>query len=109
MDFKEYQRRAKETAIYPHRGDTITYPTLGLVGEAGEVANVIKKIIRDDNGEITEERRAVLKKELGDILWYIAQLGTELELDLDAIARENLDKLASRKKRGVIFGSGDDR
>ncbi len=109
MEFKEYQKRASETAAYPNIGKNITYPTLGLTGEAGEIANSIKKITRDDDGVITDERRELLKKELGDILWYIAQLGTELNLDLEMIAQNNLEKLASRKKRGVITGAGDNR
>ncbi len=68
-----------------------------------------KKAIRDDAGAITGERRAALGKELGDVLWYLAQLASELELDLDEIARTNLEKLLSRQRRGVLSGSGDDR
>ena len=109
MEFNEYQKRARETAVYPDIGKNLTYPALGLIGEAGEVANSIKKIIRDDKGVLTEERKALLKKELGDVLWYIAQLGTELEIDFETIAQNNLDKLASRKERGVLFGAGDNR
>ncbi len=73
------------------------------------MAEHAKKAIRDDAGAITDERRAALGKELGDVLWYLAQLASELELDLDEIARTNLEKLLSRQRRGVLSGSGDDR
>jgi NTP pyrophosphatase (non-canonical NTP hydrolase) len=73
------------------------------------VAEHAKKAIRDDGGEIGEQRRAAMAKELGDVLWYVAQLATELELDLDKIAQANLDKLLSRQRRGVLSGSGDER
>ena len=109
MEFKEYQQKAKETAIYPNIGTNITYPTLGLAGEAGEIANSVKKIERDDHGVVTDERQTLLKKELGDVLWYVAQVATELGLDMETIARENIENLASRKERGVITGSGDNR
>ncbi len=75
----------------------------------GEVAEKIKKVIRDDNFEITEERRETLKKEIGDVLWYMAQLCTELDLSLEEVARLNIDKLQSRKKRDVLHGDGDER
>jgi NTP pyrophosphatase (non-canonical NTP hydrolase) len=73
------------------------------------VAEHAKKAIRDDGGTVSKERRTAMAKELGDVLWYVAQLATELGLDLDAVARENLDKLLSRQQRGVLSGSGDDR
>lgn len=109
MDFNEYQRKAKITALYPNVGSNITYPTLGLAGEAGEIANAVKKIERDDNSIITDEKRAQLQKELGDVLWYVAQICTELSIHLDDVASGNISKLASRKERGVITGSGDNR
>lgn len=109
MDFKEYQERARETALYPDEGNNFIYPTLGLIGEAGELANKIKKIIRDDNGVLTEEKRESLKKELGDILWYVAQLATELKLSIEDVAEYNIEKLQSRKERGVLGGDGDNR
>jgi NTP pyrophosphatase (non-canonical NTP hydrolase) len=87
----------------------LAYPALGLAGEAGEVAEQIKKSIRDDGGEVTEERLAAIAKELGDVMWYVAQLATELGLELDEIAGLNLEKLRSRQLRGVLAGSGDDR
>ena len=109
MRFSEYQRRSRETAVYPHLGDNLVYPALGLCGEAGETAEKIKKAIRDDGGVLTEERREALAAELGDVLWYTAQLATEAGLELEAIAAANLEKLASRQQRSVLHGSGDDR
>jgi NTP pyrophosphatase (non-canonical NTP hydrolase) len=109
MLLSDYQSRSRATAVYPQQGDNILYPTLGLCGEAGEVAEKIKKMIRDDGGVLSDERRAALSKELGDVLWYVAQIATEADLDLDAIADENLAKLLSRRDRNVLSGSGDDR
>jgi NTP pyrophosphatase (non-canonical NTP hydrolase) len=108
MDLSDYQRQSRRTAEYP-RDAWLAYPALGLAGEAGEVAEHAKKAIRDDGGKVSEERRAAMTKELGDVLWYVAQLATELELDLDEIAKQNLEKLFSRQERGVLSGSGDDR
>jgi NTP pyrophosphatase (non-canonical NTP hydrolase) len=105
----DYQERSRATAVYPDAGDNLLYPTLGLCGEAGEVAEKVKKMVRDDAGVLSAERRAALSKELGDVLWYLAQLATEAELDLEAIAQDNLDKLLSRQRRSVLQGSGDDR
>lgn len=109
MDLSEYQARARATAVYPQAGDNLLYPTLGLCGEAGEVAEKIKKMVRDDAGRLTDERRDALAKELGDVLWYLAQIATEADLDLDAVAAANLEKLSSRRRRNVLQGSGDDR
>lgn len=108
MQLAEYQRLSRRTAQYP-REAWLSYPALGLAGEAGEIAEHAKKAIRDDNGEITPERRSAMTKELGDVLWYLAQLASELELDLEQIAQINLEKLLSRQARGVLSGSGDDR
>ena len=108
VHLSEYQRRSRSTAEYP-REAWLTYPALGLTGEAGEVAEHVKKAIRDDGGAISEARRTAMAKELGDVLWYLSQLATELGLDLDAIAGENLEKLLSRQRRGVLSGAGDDR
>jgi NTP pyrophosphatase (non-canonical NTP hydrolase) len=108
MELSDYQRSSRRTAEYP-RSAWLAYPALGLAGEAGEVAEHAKKAIRDDGGEVTDERRAAMAKELGDVLWYVAQLATELGLDLDEIAQGNLDKLLSRQQRGVLSGSGDER
>ena len=109
MRLSEYQERSRVTAVYPNAGDDLLYPTLGLCGEAGEVAEKVKKMLRDDDGVLTDERRAALSKELGDVLWYVAQVATEAGLDLDEVAGANLDKLLSRRDRGVLQGSGDDR
>lgn len=109
MDFQEYQQQSRQTACYPQAGSNFLYPTLGLCGEAGEVAEKIKKVIRDRGGQIDAETQAAIAKELGDVLWYVAQLATELELDLNAIAAANLEKLRSRQQRGVLQGSGDNR
>ena len=108
MELREYQRQSRQTAEYP-REAWLAYPALGLAGEAGEVAEHAKKAIRDDAGQITDERRAAIAGELGDVLWYTSQLASELGLELDAIARENLHKLRSRQRRGVLSGSGDNR
>lgn len=109
MDFNLYQKKAKKTAVYPNIGKNFTYPTIGLMGEAGEVANKIKKLIRDDGSKISKERKEELKAEIGDMLWYIAQLSTELGLKLSEVAKYNLDKLTKRQKEGKLHGSGDNR
>ncbi len=109
MLFADYQQRSRATAVYPGAGDNLLYPTLGLCGEAGEVAEKVKKMVRDDAGVLTAERREALAKELGDVLWYVAQVATEADLELDAIAAANLEKLLSRQERGVLQGSGDER
>lgn len=109
MTFKEYQELAKTTAAYPNIGNNYVYPTLGLAGETGEVAEKIKKVIRDNNGIIDSEKKEEIAKELGDVLWYLAQLGTELKLDFNYIAEKNLEKLKSRQKRNHLHGSGDNR
>ena len=109
MRFSEYQRQSRETAVYPDLGRNLVYPALGLCGEAGEAAEKIKKAIRDDGGVLTDDRQAALAAELGDVLWYVAQLATEAGLDLEEIAAGNLEKLASRQRRRVLQGSGDER
>jgi NTP pyrophosphatase (non-canonical NTP hydrolase) len=108
MEFHEYQRLSRRTAEYP-REAWLAYPALGLAGEAGELAEHAKKAIRDDAGSISDERRAAMAKELGDVLWYVAQLASELGLELEDVAQANLEKLRSRQRRGVLSGSGDDR
>ena len=105
IELSEYQERSRSTAKYP-RDAALAYPALGL---AREVAEQIKKASRDDGGEITAERLSAIAKELGDVMWYVAQLATELGLDLDEIAGLNLEKLRSRQLRGVLAGSGDER
>ena len=109
VDLSEYQRRSRATAIYPGLGESLAYPALGLCGEAGEAAELVKKALRDDAGRLTLERRAALEQELGDVLWYLAQLATEAGLDLGRIAAANLDKLATRAERGTLHGAGNER
>lgn len=110
MNFNEYQKKSKRTAIYPKvAGLGWVYPAMGLASEAGEVANKLKKVLRDNGGEVTPEVTNDIKGELGDVLWYVAQISSELNLDLEEIAHSNLDKLLDRKKRNVIKGSGDNR
>lgn len=109
MDFDEYQKKSRKLAIYPDRGNNFVYPALGLAGETGEVAEKIKKIIRDQNWQVTEENRQELAKELGDVLWYLANLAAELKLPLSKIAEGNIAKLTSRHQRGALKGSGDNR
>jgi NTP pyrophosphatase (non-canonical NTP hydrolase) len=107
MTFGEYQRAAAETAIYP-REAAVMYPALGLNGEAGEVAEKVKKCIRDAGG-LFQSRREEIAKEIGDCLWYAANLCSDLGLRLEDVAAANLAKLQSRKERGVLQGSGDGR
>ena len=109
MDLSEFQDKAFVSAIYPDKGHNFVYPTLGLVGEAGEVAEKVKKVLRDSGGVVTEETKQTIAGELGDVLWYVAALSTELGLDLSAVARSNIEKLQSRKLRGKLSGSGDNR
>ena len=109
MNFIEYQTKAETTALYPNKGNNLYYPALGLGGETGEVLNKIKKVMRDHDGKLTDEFREILQQELGDVLWYVAALATECHLSLDEIAQTNIEKLFSRKERGVLQGSGDNR
>ena len=103
-----YQNQAAETALYP-KEHGLTYTILGLNGEAGELADKYKKVIRDHQGEMSEETQQAMAKELGDVLWYVAMCAKELGHDLESIAQMNLTKLFSRKDRGQIQGAGDDR
>jgi len=109
QDFQTYQRESRKTWGEVSMDNPIVYPTLGLTNEAGEVAGKIKKIFRDKNGMISEEDREALKHELGDVLWYLAQICTELDLTLQEVATANMEKLFSRLERGQIHGDGDTR
>ena len=109
MPLDTYQRESRKTWSLIHTDHPIVYPTLGLVNEAGELAGKIKKIFRDKGGVIGEEDRQALKGELGDVLWYFAQICTELDLTLEEVAEANLEKLLSRLERGKIRGDGDNR
>jgi NTP pyrophosphatase (non-canonical NTP hydrolase) len=108
-NLNEYQKLSRRTAMEVHTDHPIVYPTLGLTNEAGEFAGKVKKIFRDKQGVISEEDRQELKKELGDVLWYLAQIATELNLSLEEIASSNLQKLADRQARDQLHGEGDNR
>lgn len=108
MTLNEYQEGARSTAIYP-AASQIIYPTLGLTGESGEVADKVKKVIRDNGGEFSEERKHQIALELGDVMWYAASLAHDLGYSLEEVCQMNLDKLASRMQRDKIHGSGDER
>ena len=107
MNFNEYQEMAKTTAIYDKK-QQILYPALGLAGEAGEVANKVKKLIRDGY-EKNKDYRTEISAEIGDVLWYCAVLADDIGCDLQTIANNNLVKLKDRLDRGVIGGNGDNR
>ena len=109
MDFSEYQIKSRKTAKYPPIGHPVIYPALGLVNEAGEVAGKIKKVFRDKDGVFNSEAQDGLKAELGDVLWYVAQICNELGFSLDEVAQFNLAKLYDRLERGMIQGDGDKR
>lgn len=111
MNFDDYQKAAVKTAIYPGSKTIIglSYTTLGLAGEAGEVAGKVKKILRDKQGLLDAESKQALGAELADVLWYIAATCEELGLSMSDIAQQNVEKLASRAARGVLGGSGDNR
>lgn len=108
MDLDDYQKAARQTALYAH-DHRVTYPALGLASEAGEVAGKVKKVLRDRGGDFGPEQVAAIKDELGDVLWYVAVLAADLGLSLDSIAAGNVEKLRSRMARGTISGDGDTR
>lgn len=110
LSLDEYQRLAHLTSLNTLiGGDALAYPVLGVTGEAGEVANKVKKIYRDSGGVLDEAQKLMVAKELGGVLWYIAEIATVLGLDLSIVATLNLDSLHSRQQRGVIGGNGDNR
>jgi NTP pyrophosphatase (non-canonical NTP hydrolase) len=110
LTIEEYQLGTAETAVYPGQGEVLGLLYVGLgLGEAGELQGKIKKILRDDNGVITDEKREVILDELGDVLWYCARIADELGTGLEDVAMNNLAKLHDRAKRGVLKGSGDNR
>ena len=108
MTFDEYEKKAMETAL-EYGDQAINYGGLGLASEAGEVAGKLKRVIREDDNIITPEMRDTLKKELGDVLWYINFLAVKLEIPLKDIALANIEKLSSRKSRETLKGTGDER
>ena len=111
LTIDEYQSRTMDTAIYPEAGDrsvmAVIYVALGLAGEAGEIANKAKKILRD--GTALDQFAKDARKEIGDAAWYLARLCDELDTGLSEVLAGNLAKLADRKARGVLRGSGDNR
>lgn len=113
MTLNEYQEAALKTAEYPHRGDNLIYPALGLAEEAGEAVGKVKKAWRNRGvtagAELTGDERIALVYEIGDAMWYAAALADELDTNLEAVGQLNLDKLADRKKRNVIKSEGDNR
>lgn len=109
LGFNAYQEATTAIAVYPTLGHRIVYPALGLAGEAGEVAEKVKKLMRDHNGVLDDARREALAAELGDVLWYVAQVAEGAGLSLQDIAEGNLAKLHSRRDRGKISGDGDRR
>ena len=111
MNFNDYQEKCRTTAFYAHEneGYKIIYPALGLTGEAGEVSEKVKKLLRDKNGIVDEEFINNIEKELGDVMWYIAALCSDLNLKMEDVAKKNIEKLFDRKKRDVLHGDGDDR
>jgi NTP pyrophosphatase (non-canonical NTP hydrolase) len=109
MTFADYQIKVRQSAFYPNIGSNLSYPCLGLAGETGEVCDKIKKIIRDQDGVIKSEDVEAIRKELGDVLFYLAAQAWELGITLESVAQGNIDKIADRKKRGKLKGSGDNR
>jgi NTP pyrophosphatase (non-canonical NTP hydrolase) len=114
VNFNEYQTLAKSTDLFVGGSKDFTSPAflskvLGLVGETGEVADKCKKILRDKGGVATDADVEELKKEIGDVLWYVATVARYLGLDLEDVAQANLKKLEDRHARNVISGSGDNR
>lgn len=109
MHFNRYQKFVKKYSFYPNKGHNFIYPSLGIAGEGGEVCDKIKKILRDEKGKISKESKKFIKKELGDVLFYITAEANELGLSLQKIVDANIDKIAGRKKRGTLQGSGDER
>ncbi|MDO4612431.1 MAG: nucleoside triphosphate pyrophosphohydrolase family protein [Candidatus Saccharibacteria bacterium] len=113
MNLDKYQKQAAEFDLFETTAD-LSAPgflekVLGLVGEAGEAADKVKKILRDKGGRASEEDKAEIVKELGDVLWYVANVARSLGVSLSEVAEGNIEKLSSRKKRGKISGSGDNR
>jgi len=109
MNFADYQKKSRETAFYPNVNRNFIYPVLGLAGESGEVVEKIKKVLRDKEGRVDEETKQEIVKEMGDVLWYLANLAAELGVSLEEVAQKNLEKLQSRKERNKLHGSGDNR
>jgi NTP pyrophosphatase (non-canonical NTP hydrolase) len=108
MDFNEYQRRAANLNLCPHQHKLI-HAILGLPGEVGEICEKIKKVYRDKQGLFPLDFKDDMRKELGDVLWYVSDLAVQFDIDLQSVADYNIEKLESRKQRGKLNGSGDNR
>lgn len=111
MEFSNYQNQAKRTAIYPSAKSIIglMYVALGLTGESGEIANDIKKTVRDDRGVLNYERQCQIIDEMGDVLWYLTMMCYELDTTLETVALRNLAKLRKRQRDDTLHDSGDVR
>lgn len=109
LTLNEYHTAAMGTAIYPGKGQNIVYPCLKLAGETGEVSEIVGKMIRDNQGVLSDEIKQKIKRELGDVLWYIAALADEIGCSMEDIAKENLTKLKLRAELNLLNGSGSDR
>jgi len=110
MTFEEYQEEAHQTSFNTAIGDdTLLYPVLGLLGEAGEIANKVKKVYRDKGGQFSDGDLSMLFDEISDVMWYVAEICTQCRVSMTDVAKDNLRKLADRAERGVIGGSGDNR
>ena len=111
LSLNSYQQQAAELAVYPgvKTAEGLIYTALGLNGEAGEFADQVKKMLRDDDGHLLPERQAKLEKELGDVLWYVSMASREIARSLQEIAQVNLKKLQDRRDREALKGDGDER
>lgn len=109
MTFDEYQKKALRTAADPAKKNEFFHLVLGLVGESGEIAEKVKKLIRDQESDLSKLDVADIEKELGDVLWYVAVLASFLDIPFEQVATKNINKLASRLERGTLQGSGDNR
>lgn len=109
MTFKEFQDETQRTAVYPDKGNNFLYPLIGIMGESGEIAEKIKKIWRDKGNIVNPEDKLEITKEIGDVLWYLSQLSSELGIDFNGVAELNIKKIQSRVERQKINGKGDNR
>ena len=109
MTLDNYQKKSRFSIIHPELVSDLKYLGLALAGETGEIAEKIKKLFRDDGGKITRENKEQIIKEMGDVLWYFARIADALGVSLSHVAKSSLEKIISRKNRGKIHGSGDNR
>ena len=109
MHFNKYQKFVKDNSFYPGKGHNFIYPALGIAGEGGEVCDKIKKILRDEKGKMSNDSKKFIKKELGDVLFYLVAEANELGLDFQDVVDSNIEKIIGRRKRRTLRGSGDER